>query len=316
MKPVCPKRKAERNTDSPRNSSTPSRPKAPKERKVQHDQTWDDDDELFKIGAIIATTPTKPLNSPYKRVCPLNYAKKKLDMPENIPTQQMKIADFREEANEMSQDDSDAFKDDDFEEDAFEDDNFDVSVLETSISKMDTQPTCPTNVIKVADEWAIPPNIETNNREYPLVKQHMDQYLRIKGLPDLYQWQKECLRLQSVINGSNLIFSLPTSAGKSLVAEVHLLNHLLKGNNALLILPFVSIVQEKVAAMSYLARETGQKFVVEEYAGGSGRIPPVRRRSTPALFIGKYVYYSFNINNGYRNACSIYMVIQIEILEQ
>jgi hypothetical protein len=53
----------------------------------------------------------------------------------------------------------------------------------------------------------------------------------------------------------------------------------------LLVLPFVSLVQEKVAALSLLARETGQKFVVEEYAAGNGRIPPIRRRTTPALFI-------------------------------
>ena len=101
----------------------------------------------------------------------------------------------------------------------------------------------------------------------------------------LRKWQKDCLRIRSVIDGKNLIFSLPTSAGKSLVAEVHLLSHLLQGNSTLLILPFVSIVQEKVASMSQLAREIGGKFVVEEYAAGKGRIPPIRRRQNPALFI-------------------------------
>ena len=37
--------------------------------------------------------------------------------------------------------------------------------------------------------------------------------------------------------------------------------------------------------MSAIASETGQKFVVEEYAAGNGRIPPIKRRQTPALFI-------------------------------
>ena len=37
--------------------------------------------------------------------------------------------------------------------------------------------------------------------------------------------------------------------------------------------------------MSQLAREIGGKFVVEEYAAGKGRIPPIRRRQNPALFI-------------------------------
>ena len=57
----------------------------------------------------------------------------------------------------------------------------------------------------------------------------MDEYLRIKRLKDLYEWQKDCLRIKSVKDGGNLVFALPTSAGKSLVAEVHLLKHLLQG---------------------------------------------------------------------------------------
>ena len=193
-------------------------------------------------------------------------------------------------------------------------------LLETSVTKENAHET---SGITIPNEWEISPNKTAADTEFPLTKKQMargsesfdqkysgqlrilvqqsllmslftqfqfsvspsDQYMRIKGLKDLYQWQKECLKMKSVIQGGNLVFSLPTSAGKSLVAEVHLLNHLLKGNSVILVLPFVSIVQEKVAAMSQLARETGQKFVVEEYAAGNGRIPPIRRRETPALFI-------------------------------
>ncbi|XP_073681015.1 helicase POLQ-like [Garra rufa] len=111
-----------------------------------------------------------------------------------------------------------------------------------------------------------------------------DLVSRLKGIQDLYDWQKTCLNLDSVRQRKNLIYSLPTSGGKTLVAEILIFKELLcRKKDALLILPYISLVQEKVRGLSGFGIELD--FMVEEYAGSKGKFPPVKRRNKNSLYI-------------------------------
>lgn len=108
--------------------------------------------------------------------------------------------------------------------------------------------------------------------------------LKTKGIKELYDWQEECLNLRSIFERRNLIYALPTSGGKTLVAEILMLREiLLRGLNVIFVLPYVSIVQEKIHDLMPFAMELG--FLLEEYCAGKGSIPPVRRRKKNSIFI-------------------------------
>ena len=95
----------------------------------------------------------------------------------------------------------------------------------------------------------------------------MERY-REKGVEMMFPWQAECLAVDrgAVLQGSNLVYSAPTSAGKTLVAEILLMKRVFEtGKKALLILPFVSLAREKMFHLQGLLREAGIR--VEGFMG-------------------------------------------------
>ncbi|XP_031836797.1 mutagen-sensitive 301 [Nomia melanderi] len=130
--------------------------------------------------------------------------------------------------------------------------------------------------------------LNTSSKEnctfYGLPNSVKDLFLRIRGINKLYEWQNECLTLDAIKSRKNLIYALPTSGGKTLVAEILMLKELIcNKKNTIFILPFVAIVQEKVQAMTPFALELN--FLVEEYAGVRGTYPPKKRRKKNSIYM-------------------------------
>ncbi|XP_008057686.1 DNA polymerase theta, partial [Carlito syrichta] len=88
------------------------------------------------------------------------------------------------------------------------------------------------------------------------------------GVKKMFEWQAECLLLEQVLEGKNLVYSAPTSAGKTLVAELLILKRVLEmRKKALFILPFVSVAKEKKYYLQSLFQEVGIK--VDGYMGST-----------------------------------------------
>ena len=71
--------------------------------------------------------------------------------------------------------------------------------------------------------------------------------LKACGVENMYQWQSECLSLPGLLEGEkNVVYTAPTSAGKSLVADVLTIKKAMnERKKVIIVLPYIAIVQEK-----------------------------------------------------------------------
>lgn len=66
-----------------------------------------------------------------------------------------------------------------------------------------------------------------------------------KNITCLFDWQRDVLQLAEAYDG-NVVYSAPTSAGKSIVAELIALRVALTGKKVLFLLPYISMARERL----------------------------------------------------------------------
>jgi hypothetical protein len=107
-------------------------------------------------------------------------------------------------------------------------------------------------------------------RECNLPREVAGAYAKV-GISSLYAWQVECLQSSHVLTDArpNLVYCAPTGGGKTVVSELVILKTILaRGRKALFVLPFVSLVLEKLKYWQKLlhflnrGRQKGNKLKV------------------------------------------------------
>lgn len=106
----------------------------------------------------------------------------------------------------------------------------------------------------------------------PVVNTYYNQF----GIRSVLPWQIDLMSMNDdeVLRGRNLVYCAPTGIGKSLVYELLMLRRIQhwKGQ-CLIVLPFISLIEEKKSYLSSLCERNGI-YVDCYFGGGSQRLDP------------------------------------------
>ncbi|KAI5297867.1 hypothetical protein KEM55_004140 [Ascosphaera atra] len=91
------------------------------------------------------------------------------------------------------------------------------------------------------------PRLSLSHPCYSLPQPLVENFAKL-GINSIYPWQAACLLGRGhLTHEKNLVYSAPTGGGKSLVADVLMLKKVIDtGKKAILVLPYVALVQEKM----------------------------------------------------------------------
>lgn len=97
-----------------------------------------------------------------------------------------------------------------------------------------------------------------------LIPQPIAQSYNALNVTELLFWQAACIHTFNDSSKPNLVFVAPTSGGKTMVAEVLLVQQLLLNHGtAMFIVPFVSLVEEKAISLRALLRRAREAYYVQ-----------------------------------------------------
>ncbi|MFH1424588.1 MAG: DEAD/DEAH box helicase [archaeon] len=90
--------------------------------------------------------------------------------------------------------------------------------------------------------------LEEISKKYPALADVVQRVQEIDRIDELFPPQKEAIE-SGVFEGKNLVLSIPTASGKTLIAELAMLNQVLKGGKALYTAPLRALAFEKFEDM-------------------------------------------------------------------
>ena len=95
------------------------------------------------------------------------------------------------------------------------------------------------------------------------------------GVRAIYPWQSSCLMRSGILSQfKNLVYTAPTGGGKSLVADVVMLRRIIHDptKKALLVLPYVALVQEKIKWLRRLLEDVHKTESTGNVSSGLNRM--------------------------------------------